>query len=106
MSNYDIRTLLEYQGPSTRVENPEQGWAIILDYKNTDENERAASSLLSSQGITFSIDRPARGWSQPKLRLYIMMPADRLVDATSILAAATAQGVLAQVEGDEGLPGQ
>ncbi len=105
MSLYNIQSLLEYNGPSTRTENIDQSWITILDYKSTDENERVVALLLSSQGVPFRIDRPAPGWSQPQLQLYVIVPRDRLDDATAILAAATEQALLERLEGQDGMPG-
>lgn len=105
MAIHDIVRLLRFEGPSTRSDTVGDTWVTILDYRNTDANERAASILLSSQGIPFRIDRPGAGWSQPKLRLYIIVPRERLDEATALLAAGAEQAALDRIEGTKGLPG-
>ncbi len=105
MVSYDIPRLLHFDGPSTRSDAVGDTWVTILDYSNTDANERAASILLSSQGIPFRIDRPVAGWSQPKVRLYITVPRERLDKATALLAAGAEQSALDRIEGSKGLPG-
>jgi hypothetical protein len=100
-----IPELLQYRGPSTRQDRPPEGGVAILDYRNSDANERSISALLSSQGVPFHIERPARGWSQPRLRLVVTVPRAHLATATALLSSAARASALERVEGLEGLPG-
>ena len=77
----------------------------ILDYRNSDANERSISTLLSSQGVPFHIERPAGGWSQPTLRLFVTVPREHLATATALLLSAARASAVERVEGLEGLPG-
>jgi hypothetical protein len=100
-----IAELLRYQGPSTRQERPMENWVGILDYRNSDENERNISVLLSSQKVPFHIERPDKGWSQPKLRLIVTVPREHLETATVLLSSAVEASAVERIEGLEGLPG-
>lgn len=75
----------------------------LLDYRNTDDNERKICILLSSQSIPFHIERPKFGWSGSKIRMIVTVPWNQCTRAESILAAAAKASVLEAVKGAEGL---
>ena len=79
----------------------------ILDYRNSwMRTQRSISALLSSQGVPFHIERPAGGWSQPTLRLFVTVPREHLATATALLLSSAARAsALERVQGLEGLPG-
>jgi len=104
-THYDVVKLLQYRGPSLRREQLLPSDVSILDYRNSDQNERHISTLLSSQGIPFHLDRPQKGWSQSKLRLSVSVPREFLDSAQALLTAATKAGAIEVVEGLQGLPG-
>ncbi len=103
--HYDVEQLLRYRGPSLRREQLLPSDVSILDYRNSDRNEHHISTLLSSQGIPFHIDRPQKGWSQSKLRLIVSVPREFLDSAQALLTAATTAGAIEEVEGLQGIPG-
>ena len=100
---YDIARLLEYDGPSSLQTEPIADGVSLLDYMNTDENERNISTLLSSQGISFNIERPQYGWAGVKTRLILTVPRAQHPQAEAILSAAVEQSVVDKGEGTEGL---
>lgn len=104
-TQYDVGKLLQYRGPSQRREQLLPSDVSILDYRNSDQNERNIATLLSSQGIPFHLDRPQKGWSQSKLRLSVSVPLPFLAVAQALLAAAAKAGAVEPVEGLQGLPG-
>ncbi|PXX69503.1 hypothetical protein SAMN05660489_02903 [Pseudomonas sp. LAMO17WK12:I10] len=103
---YDLVKLLQYRGPSLRREQLLPDDISILDYRNSDENERLISTLLSAKGIPFHLDRPSqKGWSQSRQRLSVSVPRQFLDSAQALLTAATQAGAIEVVEGLQGLPG-
>jgi hypothetical protein len=103
-NDYDIAHLLEYGGPSLRQQEPIEDGVSILDYRNTDENERNISVLLSSQGIPFRIERPQLGWTGTRVRMVVTFPRSQYQQATAVLTAAARASAVDIVEGTEGLP--
>jgi hypothetical protein len=102
-SDYDVVRLLEYSGPSSRQQDPSADGVVLLDYRNTDENERNISILLSSQGIRFHIERPKYGWTGTRIRMLVTVPSSECQRAEAILAAAVKASVVDVVENTEGL---
>lgn len=96
---YDIPKLLAYEGPSLRQEGPMADGFILLAYRNTDENERNVSTLLSSQSIPFHIERPKPGWKGRPIRMEVTVPRDRRREAEAVLSAGSRAGVIDVVEG-------
>ena len=96
---YDIARLLAYRGPSLRQEEPMEDGVTLLAYRNTDENERNASTLLSSQGIPFRIERPEPGWKGQNVRLEVTVPRNRSREAQAVLSAGVRAGVMEEVQG-------
>lgn len=103
--HYDFPKLLKYPGPSYRLDAPPPAAVSLLDFRNSDRNERNIAILLSSQSIPFHIDRPQAGWSQPKLRMIVMVPPESAGRAQALLMAAAEQSLVDVVEGIQGLPG-
>ena len=103
LNNYDITRLLQYAGPSLRQQEPIADGVSLLDYRNSDENERNISILLSSQGIPFNIERPKLGWTGTQIRMVVTIPKSQTRQAEAILTAATQAKVVEIVEGTEGL---
>lgn len=97
-----IERLLTYDGPSLRQERIEKG-LIIADYRNSDENERNITKLLSSQGVPFHLERPQSGLPGREIRMYLTIPEDRYEEAKAILEAAVSAGVVEIIEGTEDL---
>ncbi|QQZ39392.1 hypothetical protein IF690_15080 [Pseudomonas sp. SK3(2021)] len=105
-TRYDVVKLLQYRGPSLRREQLLPDDISLLDYRNSDQNERHISTLLSAQGIPFHLDRPSqKGWSQSRLRLSVSVPRQFLDSAQALLTAAAKAGAIETVEGLQGLPG-
>ena len=102
-NDYDIIHLLKYSGPSFLQQEPVADGIALLDYRNTNENEKNISILLSSQGISFHIERPKLGWTGTQLRLIVTVPRNQFRQAEAILDAAAKSSVLDVVEGREGL---
>ncbi len=102
-TDLDIIHLLQYNGPSFMQQNPITNGVTLLDYRNTDENERNISLLLSSQGIPFQIERPKYGWTGTRIRMIVTVPRSKLQQAEAILSAAAQSLVVDVVEGTEGL---
>ena len=96
---YDIPRLLEYKGPSLRQKEPMEGGVILLDYRNTDENEGNVSTLLSSQGIPFHIERPEPGWKGQNIRMQVTVPQERSREAEAVLSAGAQAGAIEVVVG-------
>jgi hypothetical protein len=97
---YDIERLLEYVGPSFRHAEPMKDGTSLLDYRNTDENERNISLLLSSQSIPFHIERPQ---IRNQIRMVVTIPKDLSERAEKLLAAAARSSAVDVVRGLEGL---
>jgi hypothetical protein len=102
-NEYDIARLLEYAGPGFQQSEPIVNGVSLFDYRNTDENERKISTLLSSLGIPFNIQRPKLGWTGTQIRLIVTVPRDRQRQAEAVLWAAVEQSVIDRVEGISGL---
>jgi hypothetical protein len=100
---YDIARLLEYSGPSFQQKEPIVDGISLFDYPSTEENERNISTLLSSQGIPFNIERPEYGWTGTQTRLVLIVPRIQCSQAEAILSAAVAQSAVDIAEGTEGL---
>lgn len=100
-----LEKLLQFRGLSLRRKELLPSDVSILDYRNSDSNEHHISTLLSSQGIPFHIDRPQVGWSQSRLRLIVSVPRELLDSVQALLAAAAKGGAIEAVEGVQGLPG-
>jgi hypothetical protein len=96
---YDIPRLLEYKGPSLRQKKPMEGGVILLDYRNSDENERNVSTLLSSKSIPFHIERPEPGWKGRSIRMEVTVPRERSREAEAVLSAGARAGAIEVVEG-------
>ena len=62
----------------------------------------ATSTLLSSQGISFNIERPQYGWAGVKTRLILTVPRAQHPQAEAILSAAVEQSVVDKGEGMKG----
>ena len=103
MSNtrYDIDQMLVYNGPSYRHAEPIKDGIALLDYRNTDDNERKISTLLSSQSIPFHIERRGHGWTGTPVRMIVTVLAEQHLKANAILRAAANASVLESVEGTE-----
>lgn len=101
---YNIKQLLLYNGPSSRLNKPFANSINIIDYKNSDQNEKVISVLLSSQKIPFYLDRPEKkGWSETHIRMILAVHENYLEIVQSILKAAKKESFLETVEGMEGL---
>lgn len=101
--DYDITHLLKYTGPILQKQEPIAEGVDLLDYRNTDENERNISILLSSQGIPFNIERPKLGWRGTQIRMIVTVHRNQCRQAEAILNAAANVGAVDIVEGTEGL---
>jgi|SRR6185369_4836373 len=99
---YDIQGLLKYSGPDFRQREQIDG-VTLFDFKNTDENERNISLLLSSQEIRFNIERPQLGWTGTEVRMLITVPVDQADRTTVLLDAAVNAGVVERAEEKRGL---
>src|SRR5215208_3333007 len=53
-----IVELLQYSGPSSRLSTRIEDGVTFIDYRDTDNNERNITLLLSSQNIPCYIERP------------------------------------------------
>jgi hypothetical protein len=102
-SDFDIASLLDYGGPSLREEAPIPDGIALMDFRDTDANERNITVLLSSQGIPFCIERPKYGWTGTKIRMRVVVPGTRYQQANAILAAAAKALAVDVVAGAEGL---
>jgi hypothetical protein len=102
-ASYDIAELLQFRGPILRLPELTEEAVSILDYRNTEENERNISKLLSSQNIPFAIERPTHGWSGSDLRMTVTVPRSLCFKAEAILSAGVAASALEIVEGMDGL---
>jgi hypothetical protein len=100
--DHAIGRLLAYDGPSLRQERIEKG-LTIADYRNSDENERNITRLLSSRGIPFHLERPQSGLPGRQIRMYLTIPEDLYGETKTILEAAVSAGVLEIVEGTNDL---
>lgn len=100
---YDIGRLLQYDGPSLRVDSPIEDGLEIISYRDSDENVRHLTALLSSQGIRFYLKRSRRGWTGLWPRMILIVPANRYPEAAVLLQAAVEASVLDVVDGPEGL---
>jgi hypothetical protein len=102
--DYDIAALLEFEGPSLQQSESITEAQEILDFRDTERNYSNISALLSSQGIRFHIQEPARaGWPGIRHRLVVTVPGDRYREAQALLRAAVEASALEVVEGNEGL---
>ncbi|MGH2397100.1 MAG: hypothetical protein ACRDFW_08950 [bacterium] len=98
-----ILELLEYSGPSSRQSQAVEDGVALIDYRDTDENERNISKLLSSQGIPFHIERPTGLVRRKEVRMAVTVPRDRLQQAEQLLSSAAEASVLEIVEGTQDL---
>jgi hypothetical protein len=99
----EIRHLLAYAGRSFRQEQPVADGIALFDYRNTDDNDRKISTLLSSQSIPFHIERRGQGWTGPRVRMVVTVPVEHHRQADDMLRAAAKASILEIVEGTEGL---
>ncbi|HEY8204611.1 MAG TPA: hypothetical protein VIF81_07790 [Pyrinomonadaceae bacterium] len=99
---YDIPSLLEFSGPSTRLADPITDGLALIGFRSTDQNEMNISLLLSSQAIPFYM-RQEKGWGGVEKQLLLVVPNDRQQDAMDVLNAAAEEGALELAEGMEGL---
>lgn len=97
-----LEQLLKYRGPRTRQEKLPESGVTIVDYRNSDENERTISILLSAEGIPFHIDRDRPGWSQSKLGMDVTVRGDHFEKAYALLSAAADASMIDRVEGANG----
>lgn len=102
-SDFDIASLLLYGGPSLREEAPIPDGIALMDFRDTDANERNITMLLSSQGIPFCIERPKYGWTGTNIRMRVVVPDTLYQQANAILAAAAKALAVDVVAGAEGL---
>jgi hypothetical protein len=102
-SDFDIPSLLGYGGPSLRDEAPIADGIALMDFRDTDANERNITVLLSSQGIPFNMERPKYGWTGTKIRMRVVVPGTQYRQANAILAAAAKALAVDVVAGAEGL---
>jgi hypothetical protein len=96
----DIDGMLAYTGPSFRRAEPISPGIMLLDYRNTDDNERKISILLSARSIPFHIERRGGGWTRPAISVIVTVPAELHLEANAILRAAADASVLEIVEKD------
>ena len=98
-SECDIGRLLTYDGPSLQQQQPIADGFVLLGYRNTDQNERNISILLSAQGIPFRIERPKPGWKGRNIRLEVTLPRARRDQALALLSAGVRAGKIEEIEG-------
>ena len=101
--SYDIHELLQYRGPILRKDGPIEDGISIVDYLNSDKNERNIAVLLSSLGIHFTIERPAPGWKKSNIRMIVTVPRTQVQSAEAVLTAASAASAVEIVSGIEDL---
>lgn len=102
-ASYDIGALLHYAGPSLRQTESLSDTCEIADIRDTKENERIIDNLLSSQGISFNIERPSSmGWPGIRNRLIVSIPNSRCREVQKLFAAAVEASALDMVEGNKG----
>jgi hypothetical protein len=94
----DLARLLDYKGRSLREAGPLEDGVIILDFRDTYDNEATISTLLSGCGIPFAIERSA-GAARGGIRLGVIVPRPELHRAEEILGAAADASLLDRVEG-------
>ena len=104
---YDVEAILKYDGRTGEVKKGfgNDGIAVPRDWINTDENHRILVTLLSSQRITFYVDRRIRGLSTDPHPMVVIVPKKSYQVAGSILEAARGNGVLKEMtypDGDQG----
>ena len=95
--------MLAYAGPSFRQTEPIAEGLALFGYRNTDDNERKISTLLSSQSIPFHMERRGHGWTGAPVRMIVTVVVEHHLEADAILRAAADASVLEIVEGTEGL---
>lgn len=100
--DYNITELLQYSGPSLKEQKPMEDGVMLLDYRSTDENARKIATLLSSQSISFHIERPRQGW-KGQIRLIVTVPRRLVQQAEAVLGAAARVSAIDVVEGLDGL---
>lgn len=76
-------------------------WIALIGYRDSDENERRISALLSSEAIPFTIWR-YEGHAVARPRMTVVVHPDRHEEAFAILRAAATAKEIEIFEGDEG----
>ena len=101
--DYDISRLLDYRGPGFRQQESPENNVILADYRNSDRNEQHISTLLSSKGIPFYIERPQVGLPGTQILMFVSVPRVRQQQTLAVLNAAVKAGFVEIVKGAEGL---
>jgi hypothetical protein len=99
---YDVSSLLNFSGPSTRRYETMTHGLPLIGFRSTDRNEINIARLLSSQAIPFYL-RQEKGWGETERQMLLVVATDRQQEAMAVLKAAADMGALDLAEGLDGL---
>lgn len=95
---HEMEALLAFTGTSTRLRQPVEDGVVLIDFRDTDENERRIDALLSSQGIPFHLERAAYELHK-RIRLDLTLPRENYAEAAELLKRAVEFSLLDTVAG-------
>ena len=99
----DPRQLIAYGGPSLALGAPPEPAIKLLGYLDSDTAAHAIDRLLSASGVPFYLERPTGHWAGERVQIAATVSPERQGEASALLAAAAAAGLIERASGADGL---